>query len=262
MQLIKAGFQGTHDKNFSVARPHGYPHFLFLLIKTPALFTIQGKTIEVQSDSMILYEPNIPHYYCAHQGIYVNDWLHFSLDPAEIELYFKDSALLQNTVIRLSDISFISTLVRLLSDEFYSLHADRVPIMNSLLHCLLLKLIEQQKEAGSPAISAPHYSSLLALRKEIYSNPHAPWSIPLLAKKLNLCPTYLQKLYRMNFHISCMADVILARISYAKDLLTKTLLSVHEVAIACGYNTEVHFMRQFKKNVGMTPSQYRFKLTK
>ncbi|HCL04174.1 MAG TPA: AraC family transcriptional regulator, partial [Lachnoclostridium phytofermentans] len=44
---------------------------------------------------------------------------------------------------------------------------------------------------------------------------------------------------------------------YAKDLLSKTNMPIKEVANECGYKNEVHFMRQFKSIVGVTPSEYR-----
>lgn len=74
---------------------------------------------------------------------------------------------------------------------------------------------------------------------------------------MNVCNTYLQKIYRETFGISCVADVIASKIIYAKDILSKTNMSVLEVAYECGYKNDVHFMRQFKKCVGVTPSEYR-----
>jgi hypothetical protein len=35
MEIVKIATNGTHDRNFKVARPNGYPYYLFLLIKTP-----------------------------------------------------------------------------------------------------------------------------------------------------------------------------------------------------------------------------------
>ena len=69
----------------------------------------------------------------------------------------------------------------------------------------------------------------------------------------------MQKLYKTHFGISYMEDLIDARTSMAKQLLQTTDLQVTEIAEACGYRNDVHFMRQFKEKTGMSPSEYRKK---
>ena len=36
-------------------------------------------------------------------------------------------------------------------------------------------------------------------------------------------------------------------------------MSIRSLSDFCGYDNELHFMRQFKKFVGMTPTEYRQK---
>lgn len=47
------------------------------------------------------------------------------------------------------------------------------------------------------------------------------------------------------------------RIGYASQMLVEKDLSVSEIAFKCGFNNIGHFNRIFKKNKGVTPSQYR-----
>ena len=54
-----------------------------------------------------------------------------------------------------------------------------------------------------------------------------------------------------------MTDVISGKIEKAKEILTETGCTVSQVAAMCGYENEEHFMRQFKKIVGVTPTGYR-----
>ena len=51
------------------------------------------------------------------------------------------------------------------------------------------------------------------------------------------------------------------RISKAVDLLRDANLSIETIAASVGYNDQFYFSKQFKKNVGMTPSMCRKKLT-
>ena len=68
---------------------------------------------------------------------------------------------------------------------------------------------------------------------------------------------YFQRLYKREFGVSVMKDVITARIALARRLLVTDRSSVAEIAVMCGYESEIYFMQQFKKETGMTPTQYR-----
>ena len=52
------------------------------------------------------------------------------------------------------------------------------------------------------------------------------------------------------------------RITHACSLLAKTNMSVQEIAAATGYLNDVTFRRLFKKQIGITPSEYRQKYSK
>ena len=44
---------------------------------------------------------------------------------------------------------------------------------------------------------------------------------------------------------------------YAAELLRNTNDSITDIAIACGYENDTYFMRQFKQSKGCTPTEYR-----
>jgi AraC family transcriptional regulator len=47
------------------------------------------------------------------------------------------------------------------------------------------------------------------------------------------------------------------RIDHAKELLRRTQLSVTEVALRVGYGSSQTLAREFRKEVGVSPTQYR-----
>ena len=51
------------------------------------------------------------------------------------------------------------------------------------------------------------------------------------------------------------------RIEYAKDLISKSPLSVSEIMLQVGYSDPSAFIRLFKQRVGLTPSAYRLKFS-
>ena len=50
---------------------------------------------------------------------------------------------------------------------------------------------------------------------------------------------------------------IKTRIDKAKNLLENSNLSIKEICVSCGYTDPNYFSRSFKKNVGVTPTEYK-----
>ena len=108
--------------------------------------------------------------------------------------------------------------------------------------------------------SVPHYAELQQVRDTILSSPEHPWNVEELAELAHLSPSYFQVVYKKAFGVTCMSEVINAKLEQAKLLLTSTELSVSSVATEVGYNEVYHFIRQFKKSTGMTPGAFRKKV--
>ena len=123
--------------------------------------------------------------------------------------------------------------------------------------------VEECEQALLECISAasayaPDYKEMLPkLRSEIMANPQREWDIELMAKEIGISRSHLQRLYKQFFSVSCLDDVITARINKAKSLLRHTDLRIQEIAVQCGYQNVSHFMRQFKDKCGVTAMQYR-----
>ena len=54
--------------------------------------------------------------------------------------------------------------------------------------------------------------------------------------------------------------VIIKRLEYAKTLLANSHASVTEIGYQCGFACTSLFIKQFKKNMDVTPAQYRRQL--
>jgi len=64
-------------------------------------------------------------------------------------------------------------------------------------------------------------------------------------------------LYKDMHSTTFKQDIIQSRIKRAKYLLRNENNTIKEISDICGYNNEEHFLRQFKKTTGVTPSDYR-----
>ena len=67
MYITYIGHNHIHDMDFKIERPNGCKDYLVLLIKSPAEFQLEGKTLYTQSNIFFLYAKDTPQYYKAHE---------------------------------------------------------------------------------------------------------------------------------------------------------------------------------------------------
>jgi two-component system response regulator YesN len=72
----------------------------------------------------------------------------------------------------------------------------------------------------------------------------------------------LSTLFKTETGATAMQYLKALRMEKARELLDTTYLSVKEVAVQVGLNDTSHFVRDFKKAFGQTPTQYRNQLSK
>ena len=117
--------------------------------------------------------------------------------------------------------------------------------------------MEEHRKNWRTERNTPYYTEFKKLREQIYSKPQEDWSIDAVCRRMILSRGYFQKLYTRCFGISFTQDVINSRINYSKKLLAETDMIIANIAAQSGYDNYVHFMHQFKKIVGITPTDYR-----
>lgn len=69
--------------------------------------------------------------------------------------------------------------------------------------------------------------------------------------------SYLYKLFKNTLHMSPQEFLTEVRLLRAKELLSKTKLSVEQVALSCGYRDTLVFSKAFKRSTGTAPREYR-----
>ena len=82
-------------------------------------------------------------------------------------------------------------------------------------------------------------------------------SLRTLAKNVNLSPPRLRQLFKKDTGVSPIQYVRRLRARKAAYLLQTSFLSIKEVAFQSGSGDVSHFVRDFKKHYGLTPSEFR-----
>ncbi len=78
-----------------------------------------------------------------------------------------------------------------------------------------------------------------------------------VARAINISESYLHKLFLKELNASPQAVLAEKRISVAKSLLDDETLKIVTVAQMCGFSNESSFWKVFKKQTGLSPTEYR-----
>lgn len=259
MELFCVGYHHPHGADFEIERPYGLGSWTFLLIKTPALFKIDGKEIEAKKNSFIIYSKNMPQYYKAIKKEYIDDWFHFDVTK-EDEKLFKSLNIPINKVVSVDNSTELSDIIRNMTNDFYSENSFKVDVADLYLKLLFLKLgtiLENKRKYNSK--SSYTIVQLANLRSSIYNFPHLHRTIDSMADELSMSRSTLQHKYKDAFGVSITDEIIQSRIMRSEFFLRTTNLPLSEIATQCGYNDEMYFMRQFKAKNGITPTEFRKK---
>ncbi|MFU0826807.1 MAG: HTH araC/xylS-type domain-containing protein [Lachnoclostridium sp.] len=247
-----------HGNDYVVKRPNGLIDYLFLYIQTPSTLIINERMYTIINPTAILIDSYTPHKYFPTGLYYMDDYLHFAVNDKITfmeELFFPF-----NTPVEMEKNNDIHSILFQIHQEHTHSNKYSSQISKHLIHILLIKVGEQWNSMQQKNTVLPHYNDLLSVRSQILNSPEKVWTVEELAKMSHLSRAYFQVMYKKVFGVTCITDVINTKISYAKVLLSSTNLSIKEISQKLSYNDVYHFIRQFKKNTGLTPGAFRKKI--
>ena len=147
----------------------------------------------------------------------------------------------------------ISQLLHKISAEILS----KTSFYDILIRCYLAELIvevgrttgeQMTTELDDKVIYAKHYIEQYAADKI---------NLPGLAKTLGYSYDYFRHLFKTSSGYSPMQYIVQQRIGKAKQQLTESNKSITSIALECGFSNAPQFCSMFKKQIGVSPMQYR-----
>ncbi|MGN0492604.1 MAG: helix-turn-helix domain-containing protein [Acutalibacteraceae bacterium] len=104
------------------------------------------------------------------------------------------------------------------------------------------------------------YGAYYANQAVVYINNNYKYgAIPVseIAKVLKVNKTYLQKLFKQNTGKTITEYILELRIRDAANLLKVSDMSIVDIAFEVGFNSRQNFYLAFKKQLGISPSEYK-----
>ena len=212
-----------------------------------------GQDILLKQGDIAIFGPDQWHMHYADIGVapgYVT--ITFDLEGVDIEpLLNRKFAAPQQAV------SLIKQMLR----EQERMDAYSSDMIIAQLSQLLLTLL---REAAAPTgaklktANAVHSENEIIRQAQQYISAHLreKLSVPLVARQVDVSPSYLTALFHKNLQISPGEYIRRSKLQESKQMIRENNLNFTEIAAALQYSTVHHFSRQFKEKFGITPTEY------
>ena len=126
--------------------------------------------------------------------------------------------------------------------------------ISSLIGEMLVEIAREYEKQR--CITSPQMLAIEKVRKEMLLSYSKPWTVDLLAELAGYSASHFTHLYKKFYNCSPIDELLQHRLMIAKDELTKKRLSVTEISRKCGFVSLYHFSQYFKRQVGVSPSQF------
>ena len=81
-----------------------------------------------------------------------------------------------------------------------------------------------------------------------------------MAQTAELSPAHFSRMFRKSTGETPHQFVLRQRVERAKEMLREAEIRVLDVAVACGFKTQQHFARVFRRICGASPTEYRYEV--
>lgn len=248
--IVIAGHFQTDD-TYYMKRPLGMNDWLIALtLSGKGFFETPGAQEICSEGDVVLLKPHTPHAYGTVSNQTWNfTWAHFSANDIE-ETFLPLEPLTRHSLDTESILDRISSAFRRILSDFRG--QDNTywhELCLSSLKEILLLLASRRIRTMDPRIEETlHYLSV---------HMRSPVRIEDIAKAVGLSASRLSHLFKESTGLSIINTLNRMRIRQAALLLKHTSKPATEIAYDVGYHNYNHFINQFHKWYGMSPTAYR-----
>ncbi len=152
--------------------------------------------------------------------------------------------------------------------EVFYKYFEESKIQSMSLEKMYVVLKEAEKEKKMTIVSSfidnllginERESSFVINNIKTYVRQHVADNLTVtsLAEEFNMNATYLSRMFKQETGEGCNAYITRMKIEKAQYLLRNTDMKINEISETTGFSDSNYFCLVFKKNVGVSPSQYK-----
>ncbi|MEM7626256.1 MAG: AraC family transcriptional regulator [Planctomycetota bacterium] len=230
--------------------------------------TLYGETA-LRVRDVVLLQPGAWHSYAAPRGLVVRNWcVHASVIRHELHWLLHEPGYANLLWHRPADADQAGlALTRLDREAFVHAEllgeredadgfAEQVRAVGAVIELLAMIVSAAGYPRDTEDRLRPHRAVLAAvsLLNETYAEP---WSLPRIARRVHVEPSYLARLFTRHTGLPPMAYLNRLRLERAAALLLSGELPVGVVGQRVGLDDPNYFARRFRQHFGQSPSGFR-----
>jgi len=229
------------------------PHYTLCSFDTPYLYEKDGTLLEGQCGDILIMEPGHIVYHGprkdAEEG-FVNDWV--QITGADFGVLLDRYPLPRNTAFSVGRSHVLRSYLEQLRMEASRPEVGKHDMIVSIMTQMVVNIYRAYEKSRTQQTAR----SVKNVAEAIAQAPAHSWRLQELAKLSGYSPSRFSELYRAEYGISPMQDVLQKRIHLAKQYLLSGQASVNYIAEVCGFQSVPYFCKFFKQVVGCSPSKY------
>jgi len=238
-----------------VVRPNGHPLYHYLQTeKGKGRIEIQGKTYYLESGEGVLIAPSVSHSYVRE----TEEWTTlFATVTGTLESSI-------STILGNKKIIFVKKeqgvmIEQLLREVVRECEKNPLGGKQFSVACYSFLMNFVDGVYGNELTNHPLYCQYIEpVIKQIETNYSSKLTVSSLGNSVYITQQYLSRLFKRFMGCSVYDYILSFRISKAKELLTQSSqMEIRNIAYQVGFDDASHFIVMFKKQVGMTPSEFR-----
>ncbi len=235
-------------------------------------YNIGGKKLTLQQGELLLISPNTFHSHRCNgvdstSLIIVtftsdNELLKAIADQA-LQLNDRQKAMLDSIVVE-AQRAFSSPLTLFVSCElirraeknFAAEQLIRLNLEMLLIELLRNRMAPSEESLRSSIKSASDSEKVARIKMFLKDSVYSRITIADICAHVSLSPTCVKSVFRQTTGMPIMTYYARLKIKEAKRLLQRGFYSVNEVANILSYTSTQYFSKHFKKETGLTPTEY------
>lgn len=210
----------------------------------------------VNAEQMVLFQPRQPQHY----EYFAKDkpevyWVHFT--GSDVKNILKHYGVpMDDPVFYSGNSSMYAYLFKEMIHELQTCRVGYQELLEMYLRQILL-LIVRSREEHNPTVSSFIQDEMELARRYFTEHYNEEINIEEYAKSRGMSISWFLRNFKQLTAKSPMQYVLSIRINNAVSLLEGTNYNINEISSIVGYDNPLYFSRIFKKQKGVSPSDYR-----